>query len=125
MSTHETLLDGIEHIQEYVLTFTLNSVLRYEAKTATSENMTIICSGDAVKSHKFVSLSTEDFSLSYTGNKLTLSAVGRNIDLDDIPAGDISEEWFFQLSTVRNFGALSYEDIELVKAIYNRKFPEV
>lgn len=125
MSTFENLLDGIEHIQEYVLTFTLNSVLRYEAKTATSDAMTIICSGDAVKSYKFVSLSTDDFSLSYNGNKLTLSSVGRNIELDDLPDGEISEEWFFQLSTIRNFGALSYEDIELVKTIFKKKYPEV
>lgn len=66
----------------------------------------------------YASLSGDDFTLkmSNSGFRLWLrdDTVARKV-LDT----NITEEWFFQLSTIHDFGSLRYSDIEFLKDIFN------
>lgn len=87
--------------------------------TLDGENKIInINSGILMPTLSYASLSGDDFSLkiSKSGLKFWLrdDTVARLI-LDT----NITEEWFFQLSTIHDFGSLRYSDIEFVKDVFN------
>lgn len=65
----------------------------------------------------YASLSGADFSLKMSESGLRFwlrdDTVARKM-LDT----NITEEWFFQLSTIHDFGSLRYSDIEFVKDVF-------
>jgi hypothetical protein len=124
MSTEiqDILFDDLEYVQEHVLVVMLNSILKYNVKTLGRDAPGyVICGSDRDLGRKFLTYSTEDFCLTFNGKSLTVSALDYTVDYDSIPE-NVSEEWFFQLSTTRNFGSLLYEDIELVKTLFYRRY---
>ncbi|SOK59179.1 hypothetical protein [Yersinia phage fHe-Yen9-03] len=70
------------------------------------------------KRDKYCTLITDNFSLIYDGISFMLID-SDGILLDKIEPS-ISEEWFFQQSVVKNFSAVEYEDIKLLKTVHSK-----
>lgn len=72
--------------------------------------------GSLLPQFAFATVSSDDFTLKLSNNllKLWLRDDTRCIKLDQ----NITEEWFFQLSTLHDFASLQYSDIEFVKDVF-------
>lgn len=115
------LFDGIDYVKSWLLSKELSSVYWYDISTGTAENVVLLSNEKFYSMKPYVTLVTDDFTLRYDGSSLTLTNVLGDDNYDKLDDPNISEEWFFQLSTIKNYGTLQYEEIEFVKELYNRK----
>lgn len=115
----ENIFAGLDYVKKYVLSEDTNSVHWYDILTGTANNVVVV-------SHKnfdpYVRLISDEYTLKYDGRELNLSSLIADESLDNIDDPNITEEWFFQLSTIKDFGALEYIEIEFVKEVYKRCF---
>ena len=99
-----------------------SSVLWYDISTETNENVVIMSNLDIHNKNSYVTLITDEFTLRYDGKGLTLTSIVSDNVYDALDDPNISEEWFFQMSTVKNYGTLQYEEIQFVKELFNRRY---
>lgn len=113
----QNLFDGIEYVKKYVLFEDIKSVYWYDIITGTSNNTVVVSNKNF---DPYVTLIADGYTLKFDGNELVLTCLIAGETLDTIDNPNITEEWFFQQSTIKNFGSLQYEEIEFVKEIYSR-----
>lgn len=115
----ENLFDGLEYVEKYVL-FEQDTTYWYDIINYNKDNFSVVIR----KKHfePYVILITDSYTLKYSTNELTLTCIISGQYFDRLDEPNITEEWFFQLSTVKNFGGLEYIEIEFVREVYNRWF---
>lgn len=76
----------------------------------------LVC--NKISKEKNTKLLTDNFSLMYNGtNVVALEVAGKEKQEIDI---NITEEWFFQQSTVRDFSSLELSDIQFIVEVHKR-----
>lgn len=115
----ENIFEDLEYVKKYVLFEDTKSVYWYDIITDTSNNILVISNKNF---DPYVTLIADGYALKYDGTELKLTCLIAGKSLDDIDDPNITEEWFFQLSTIKDFGALEYIEIEFVKEVYKRCF---
>lgn len=116
------LFDGIDYVKSWLLSKELNSVYWYDISTETAENIVIMSQFEMHNKLSYVTLITDEFTLRYDGKSLTLTCIVSDNVYDALEDPNISEEWFFQMSTVKDYGNLQYEEIQFVKELFNRRY---
>lgn len=115
----ENIFEGLEYVEKCVLFEDTKSVYWYDIITSTANNVVVISNKNF---DPYVTLIADGYTLKFDGNALSLTCLIAGETLDSIDEPNITEEWFFQLSTIKDFGALEYIEIEFVKEVFKRCF---
>jgi hypothetical protein len=110
-------LEGLDYVKNAVYRedLTLQSVVWVKLEFP---ECTKILVTNKISKEKNAKLLTDDFSLLYNGKEVVVLEVGnkppQEIDIN------ISEEWFFQQSCIKDYSSLELEDIQFLVQVYNR-----
>jgi len=74
--------------------------------------------GSVIPRLSYASLSGDDYTIKITKNGLKFWLRDDTVERMKLDA-NITEEWFFQLCTLHDFGSLRYSDIEFLKDVFN------
>ena len=115
----EEYLKKSEYVSEYFDKDERTSSSDYHFRMFDENRMLSIANGRNIISMKYVSLCANDFILHYAEKSLTYTSNDPKMRESIFIYRNITEEWFFQLSTINDFKSLRFEDIQFVLDLYN------
>jgi hypothetical protein len=75
--------------------------------------------GSVLPRLSYASLSGNDYTIKITKNSLKFWFSNDTVERIKLDV-TITEEWFFQLCTLHDFGSLRYSDIEFLRDVFNK-----
>ena len=115
----EEYLKKSEYVSEYFDKDERTSSSDYHFRMFDENRMLSIANGRNIISMKYVSLCANYFILHYAEKSLTYTSNDPKMRESIFIYRNITEEWFFQLSTINDFKSLRFEDIQFVLDLYN------